>query len=94
MDAFPKGDDVSVVNPQWLIDVDAYIKESPRKDDCHPDYRFRAVLPSGFVKFYPTRERAREAIAELAPRMTMVFPTDWRPLIASLDSKGNYKEGV
>jgi hypothetical protein len=39
----------------------AYIRESPRPD-VHPDYRWRAVMPSGFTRHFASREAAITAI--------------------------------
>lgn len=53
---------VSNLDPHTTVPLDAFVRETPRWDDCLESHRFKAVLPTGFVTFHPTREAARAAI--------------------------------
>jgi hypothetical protein len=51
---------VGRLDDKWDV-VSAFVHESPRPD-CDPAYKFRAVLPTGFSRWFPTRVDAEEAV--------------------------------
>jgi hypothetical protein len=53
------------------LDPGAFVKET-RRPDCHPDYRFRAVLATGESKHFPSREQAVAAVVASAEKATHV----------------------
>ena len=49
----------------FYVPIDAFIRESKR-DDCLPEYRFRAVLADGSCRWFPTHGLAAAAVFDSA----------------------------
>lgn len=49
-----------------LVPASAFVRETKRPDDCHPDYRFRATLACGTIKHFKDMASAVDAVVRSA----------------------------